>query len=322
MQPQVCAGSEDAAPLRGVQVIYFSFLFLVRCPFFFWSKFLDLLFRTFESHSSAVAYRPAVARNEAASDVLFTRCCFCRFESGLMSRPFPWTMPVGGLLFVLLLGSFVLVSSMHTAVFHEHHNCRLPALFSSSLSRLFHSRATVLLPPHPITPHPLPYPNSRNNSRRRALGGRYCLVCSLVARSANSTNSNSNVMAPCLSGSGSPGGGGGAVNRQPLGYLGPGTVPRRGPSVQQHQGKAAKAAAGDGGVGVAAAGGVALLSSPVAISRLRRGGSGGGAPPQRMQLQQLHGAAHHQQRMGMMPKDGKFFRPLPRTRRGSWGGET
>lgn len=115
------------------------------------------------------------------------------------------------------------------------------------------------------------------------------------------------------------------MNRQPLGYLGPGTAPRRGLSVQQQQqGKAAKGATASGG---AAAVGGAQLSSPVAISRLRRGGGcdsyggGGGMPAQRLQLQQLHGAVHHQQRMGIMPKDGKFFRPLPRTRRGSWGGE-
>ena len=148
-------------------------------------------------------------------------------------------------------------------------------------------------------------------------------MCSLVARSAASTNhqhTNSNVMAPSLSGGGPPSGAA-TVSRQPLGYLGPGTVPRRGPSVPQHQGKAAKGmAVGDGDAGRAAAGG-ALLSSPVGISRVRRSGGGGGAPAQRMQLQQLHGAVHHQQRMGMMPKDGKFFRPLPRTRRGSWGGE-
>lgn len=158
-------------------------------------------------------------------------------------------------------------------------------------------------------------------------------MCSLVARSATSAShnhANSNVMASSLSGGGAPSGTGGGgtqhVNRQPLGYLGPGTLPRRGPSVQRHQGKAAKGAAGDGAVAAgppsvaAAAAGGALLSSPVAISRLRRG-NGGGVPAQRLQLQQLHGAVHHQQKMGMMSKDGGFFRPLPRTRRGSWGGE-
>jgi len=69
------------------------------------------------------------------------------------------------------------------------------------------------------------------------------------------------------------------------------------------------------------------LASPVAISRLRRGSGGSyccGTAAQRLKgLQGARGA--QQQRMGgVVPKDGKFFRPLPRTftRRGSWGGES
>ncbi|CAN0035554.1 unnamed protein product, partial [Ectocarpus sp. 12 AP-2014] len=80
-------------------------------------------------------------------------------------------------------------------------------------------------------------------NRKRALGGRYCLVCSLVARSTatntsnNQHQTNSNVMLPPTSPNGSPVGRTSPANRrQPLGYLGPGAVPtRRGPSVQQHQ---------------------------------------------------------------------------------------
>lgn len=178
----------------------------------------------------------------------------------------------------------------------------LPCTHSTSTSNRIQSRAPPTL--------------DNGNSRRRALGGRYCLVCSLVARSAatgsTSTNTgnhqaNSNVMAVS----------GGATSlgnqrRQPLGYLGPGTVPRTGPSVQQHQGRALK-------VGEEGAAGV---PPSVAISRVRRGacGSGGGgcASPQQRQGMQV---SFQQQPKMVMPKDGKFFRPLPRARRGSWGGE-
>ncbi|CAM9821928.1 unnamed protein product [Pylaiella littoralis] len=138
-------------------------------------------------------------------------------------------------------------------------------------------------------------------NRRRALGGRYCLVCSLVARSATTGNhqANSNVMA--TSGGGTP-----QANqrRQPLGLLGPGTGPRAGPSVQQHQARASKLGQE----------GAAGMSPSVAISRVRRGG---GASPQ--QRQGLQVSFQQQQKMGT-PKDGKFYRPSPRIRRGSWGG--
>lgn len=93
--------------------------------------------------------------------------------------------------------------------------------------------------------------------------------------------------------------------RQPLGLLGPGTGPRAGPSVQQHQARASKLGQE----------GAAGMSPSVAISRVRRGG---GASPQ--QRQGLQVSFQQQQKMGT-PKDGKFYRPSPRIRRGSWGGE-
>ncbi len=198
-------------------------------------------------------------------------------------------------------------------------------------------------------------------SRKRALGGRYCLVCSLVARSATSggggssgggdSSSDSNVMALSVDGSGTGTGTGGSLagnqqRRQPLGYLGPGTGPRTvaktDSNVQQQFGKA-KGAKGAAGTATTGGGGVAehqdgrpelhLLASPVAISRLRRGSGGSyccGTAAQRLKgLQGPRGGAQ-QQRMagaeagaGAASKDGKFVRPLPRTftRRGSWGGE-
>lgn len=134
--------------------------------------------------------------------------------------------------------------------------------------------STLLAPETPPPPR-LPFPRSR----KRALGGRYCLVCSLVARSSTTTNNdNSNNASP----SGTP-----PVNRRlPLRHLVPGSgLPaRQGPSACGLQKNASQ---GGGG-----------LPSPVAITRLRRGSS----------------------RPGQL-KDGVFFRPLPKARRGSWGGE-
>lgn len=154
---------------------------------------------------------------------------------------------------------------------------------------------------------------------------RYCLVCSMVARStATSTSNNhhqtnSNVMLPPTSPNGSPVGRTSPANcRQPLGYLGPGAVPtRRGPSVQQHQDRAT-AAAGGKEQGMDAT----RLSSPVLISRSKRGG---GVAGQSLQPQQQQGGAISplhppQQQCMVMPRGSKFFRSLPKTRRGSWGG--
>ncbi|CAM9424159.1 unnamed protein product [Scytosiphon promiscuus] len=138
-----------------------------------------------------------------------------------------------------------------------------------------------------------------NCGRMRVVGGRYCLVCSFVARSATS---NSNVMAAPVPSS-SPGvpplaSSQQQQRRQPLGYLGPGAPPAGCGSSLQQQGSSKRAEKGEADVGV---------PSPVAISRCRRGG--GFAQQQQQQ----------QQRMAV-PKDGNFFRPLPRMRRGSWGG--
>ncbi|CBN77620.1 hypothetical protein Esi_0004_0279 [Ectocarpus siliculosus] len=164
-------------------------------------------------------------------------------------------------------------------------------------------------------------------NRKRALGGRYCLVCSLVARSTatNTSNNhhqtNSNVMLPPTSPNGSPVGRTSPANRrQPLSYLGPGAVPtRRGPSVQQHQDRAT-AAAGGKGQGMDAT----RLSSPVLISRSKRGG---GVAGQLLQPQQQQGGAmpgsplqQPQQQCMVILRGSKFFRSLPKTRRGSWGG--
>ncbi|CAM9156598.1 unnamed protein product [Ectocarpus sp. 12 AP-2014] len=162
-------------------------------------------------------------------------------------------------------------------------------------------------------------------NHKRALGGRYCLVCSLVARStATNTNNNhhqtnSKVMLSPTSPNGSPVGRTSPANRrQPLGYLGPGAVPtRRGPSVQQHQDRAA----GGKEQGM----GAMRLSSPVLISRSKRGGGVAGQP---LQPQQQQGAGAmpgsplqlQQQQCMVMPRGSKFFRSLPKTRRGSWGG--
>ncbi|CAM9568481.1 unnamed protein product [Ectocarpus fasciculatus] len=66
------------------------------------------------------------------------------------------------------------------------------------------------------------------------------------------------------------------------------------------------------------------LSSPVVISRSKWGG-GVAVQSQQQQLQQggvMPGSPQqHQQQQGMMmPRGSKFFRSLPKTRRGSWGG--
>lgn len=169
-------------------------------------------------------------------------------------------------------------------------------------------------------PHPLP----PKTSRKRALGGRYCLVCSLVARSTATTTSsnqhqtNSNVMAAPTSPNDSPVGGTPPTHRrQPLSYLGPGAVPtRRGPSVQQHQDRATAAAGKEQGLDAT------RLSSPVLISRSKRGGGGVAGQSQQQQQQggMMPGSPVQQQQQCMTVSRSKFFRSLPKTRRGSWGG--
>lgn len=122
-------------------------------------------------------------------------------------------------------------------------------------------------------------------NRKRALGGRYCLVCSMVARSATATN-NSNSMTNNDSSNNASSTGNPPVNRRlPLRHLVPGSgLPaRQSPSACGLQKNASRGGAG--------------LPSPVAITRLRKGAS----------------------RPGQL-KDGVFFRPLPKARRGSWGG--
>ncbi|CAB1109041.1 unnamed protein product [Ectocarpus sp. CCAP 1310/34] len=114
-----------------------------------------------------------------------------------------------------------------------------------------------------------------------------------------------------------------ANRRQPLGYLGPGAVPtRRGLSVQQQQDRATAAAAGGKEQGMDAT----RLSSPVLISRSKRGGGVAGQSLRQQQQQQGGGAMPgsplqpQQQQFMVMPRGSKFFRSLPKTRRGSWGG--
>lgn len=142
-------------------------------------------------------------------------------------------------------------------------------------------------------------------SRKRARGGRYCLVCSLVARSA--AHGNNHHVQGANSNTASVGSNSFLHGRQPLGYLPPGTASRRG-SASSVCGLRESAARAVG------------LQGPVAISRLKRAEWRQPGAASAVGADSAGG-------LGMVnlgrkqAKDGVFYRPLPKARSGSWGGE-
>lgn len=143
---------------------------------------------------------------------------------------------------------------------------------------------------HPCLSMPSVSRETHVDSRRRNLGGRYCLVCSLVARSAKSSSkSKSNISAR---------GSHASPSRETRALLGSGTGSARvmGAGCGHRESPT-------GSVGVA---------SSVGISRLKGGERGQGSP--------IAGGVGRIGVMGGRQKDGVFFRPLPKARSGSWGG--
>lgn len=111
-------------------------------------------------------------------------------------------------------------------------------------------------------------------------------------------------------------GGNSSVLRRPLGHLAPGAMPLRGADAVcgLREGGVASRAGGGGGLG-----------SPVAISKSKKGEDAVQAPRPRPPPARVMSAAVMRGGQGLglasRQKDGVFFRPMPKTRSGSWGGE-